>query len=406
MIYVEVYVARQPIFDRNRNEIAYEILYRDGMSNRFPGINGDEATSHVIVNAYQNFGISTLTAQLPAFINFTEKLIYEEVGTLFSPELLVIEILETVRPTTELLARCRELKKRGYRIALDDFLFEEGYLGFLEVADIIKVDFLNSNQFVREEAIKKYHHYNVEFLAEKIETEEDFELAKQLGYKYFQGYFFSKPQMLITHSVQPLQMNYIRLIRECDKADIDMTAITKIISEDLGLTYSILRLINSPFFGLNEEVQSVEQALSLMGESDIKKWITLLSLKGLVGAKQSELTRLSMQRAKCCELIAERNGFNKEVQSELFLMGLLSLIDVILGTTIQDVLQDISVSCNLRMSLLDGCGPYFDIYQQVLTYESTEWDNKQENQLCYSEVDTLYLQSIYWTKNFDMIYFD
>ncbi|MDB8558234.1 EAL and HDOD domain-containing protein [Turicibacter sanguinis] len=195
---MEVYVARQPIVDVVGNIMGYEILYRNGMQNRFAGINGDEATSNVIVNAFQNFGIDKLTDQLPAFINFTEKLIYEEIGTLFSKDILVIEILETVRPTPELLNRCRELKNKGYKIALDDFLFEEEYLGFLEVADIIKVDFLNSNQYVREEAIKKFKHYNIDFLAEKIETEEEFKLAKELGYKYFQGYLFGKPQVLTT----------------------------------------------------------------------------------------------------------------------------------------------------------------------------------------------------------------
>lgn len=404
---MEVYVARQPIFDRNRNVFGYEMLYRNGVHNRYTGINSDEATSHVIVNVFQNFGLSKLTDNLPVFINFTEKLIYEEIGTLFSPEMLIVEILETVRPTAELLARCRELKRRGYRIALDDYLFEEDYLALLEVADIIKVDFLNSSQTIREEQIKKYSHLNVEFLAEKIETKAEYELAKELGYKYFQGYYFSKPQVLTTQSVQPLQLNYLRLMTEVNKIHLDMIAIKRIISEDLGLTYSILKLINSPFFGIRKEVQSIEDALDLLSEKEIKQWVTLISLKGLITTQPSDFIKLSMQRAKFCELIAESYGYDQEMQAELFLMGLLSLTDVILGTTIELILEEISVSSNLRKSLLEATGPYYDIFQQALLYEKADWttlyDFTNEKNLRTDELGRLYLQAVYWSKNFEII---
>lgn len=398
---MEVYVARQPIVDVVGNIMGYEILYRNGMQNRFAGINGDEATSNVIVNAFQNFGIDKLTDQLPAFINFTEKLIYEEIGTLFSKDMLVIEILETVRPTPELLNRCRELKNKGYKIALDDFLFEEEYLGFLEVADIIKVDFLNSNQYVREEAIKKYNHYNIDFLAEKIETEEEFKLAKELGYKYFQGYLFGKPQVLTTQSVQPLQLNYFRLMSEVNKKELNLSAIKNIISQDLGLTYSIMKLINSPFGGVRKAVQSIEEALVLLGEPKVKKWATLVSLKGLVATQPTDLIKMSMQRAKFCELIAQSYGFNKAEQSELFMMGLLSLTDIILGTTMDFVLEEIIVSSSVRMALLEGCGPYYNVLQQAVLYEKSEFMTEKQSKA--DEIGNLYLQSVYWVKNFEII---
>ncbi|HAX72531.1 MAG TPA: hypothetical protein DCY20_03275, partial [Firmicutes bacterium] len=244
----------------------------------------------------------------------------------------------------------------------------------------------------------------IQFLAEKVETLEEFEKAKKLGYELFQGYFFAKPEILKSTMVQPVQANYIRLLGEINSADMNFDTLENVVSNDLALTYSLLKLINSSFFGLRRQVTSVKHAIALLGEQEIKKWGTLVVLKGLGEEKPEELVHLSMIRARFMELIGKHAGLDRAQSSYLFLSGLLSLLNVILDTTMTQVLEEISVSEIVKDILIYERGPLFQFYQLAILYEKGKFDEVDSLleliDIQKSDLTDAYLDTIEWSKNF------
>ncbi|NLA25884.1 MAG: HDOD domain-containing protein [Firmicutes bacterium] len=375
---MNVFLARQPIFDKNENVLGYEVLYRSGYANVYDGEDGDQATSEVIINTFQTIGIENLSNRKPVFVNFTEKLIRDEVATLIPNDLLVVEILEDVKANKEVLDKCAELKKRGYRIALDDYRGAPGYAPLIELADIVKVSFLGSSHEEIEDILDGLEGAHVKYLAEKVETREEFEYAKEQGFEYFQGYFFSKPEVLRSKKVRPIQSNYLRLIAlVSDVEEMDFDKINEIISRDLALTYNLLKLVNSLVFGFRFRIKRTKQALVALGEKEIKKWIYLMILTELGQGKPDELTRLSLIRARFLELISMGTKF-KNKSEDLFLTGLFSLLDVILERPLQDILEEIRAPEEIRETLLDEAGEFDEIYKMALYYEKGEWEKAFE----------------------------
>ena len=242
---MEVFLARQPIFNIDQNVAAYEILYRSGRANSYDSIDGDLASRNVIYNTFQTFGIENLTNNRPVFINFTEELINDETATLFPNNFLVVEILENVVPTEEILEKALSLKEMGYKIALDDFVYSKDYEDLVNIADIIKIDFLLSDQREIVEMSYKLGQKNIQLLAEKVETREEFEFAKKLGFSLFQGYFFSKPEVLVSKKLTPIKTSALQLVSLSNEEDIDFEKIARVVSTDLALTYNLLKLVNS-----------------------------------------------------------------------------------------------------------------------------------------------------------------
>ena len=268
---MDAYLARQPIFDKYQNVFGYEILYRDSNTNCYLSDDPDKASCNVMLNSFNLIGIENLTAGKKAFINFTENLLEKEVATLFSRENLVIEILETVKPSKEIVDSCKELKKQGYTLALDDFIFQKEYIPLIEIADIIKIDFLATPKDELKSLTMGLKPYNTMLLAEKIETYKDFENAKEWGYSLFQGYFFSKPIILSIQDIPPLKINYLQLLQKINEDAFNFNEIAEIISRDISLSYKLLRLVNSVAFGLRNKIKSVKHALVIMGTKEVKK---------------------------------------------------------------------------------------------------------------------------------------
>ena len=370
---MEVFLARQPIFDTERSVVAYEILYRSGFVNKFDEINGDEASREVIFNTFQTFGIDNLTTGKPVFINFTENLMDDETVTLFSNDYLVIEILEDILPSEKLLANSKYLKEVGYQIALDDFVYKPEYEELIEVADIIKIDFLLSSK----KEIKKISRYlqnkDVVLLAEKVETRADFEYAKKLGFSLFQGYFFSKPEIVISQKLQPMNITCIQLANRINHKDIDFNKIASIVSKDLALTYNLLKLVNSAAFGFRHRIKSVKHAVVALGENEIKKWIYMTIVNTVGQDAPDELTRLSLIRSRFLERIALNSRYQKQSE-RFFLMGLFSLLDVILKRPMENVLEELKVAKGIKAALVEGEGDLGDIYKMMIAYEKGQWD--------------------------------
>lgn len=370
---MDIFIARQPIFDKNMKVFGYELLYREGQIDSYVSEDGEIASSNVMLNSFHVIGINNLTGGKKAFINFTASLLKQGVATLFPKEQLVVEVLETVRPEKEILESCLELKKKGYIIALDDFVRQKEYLPLIEYVDIIKVDFLKTTADEKKEIVRNLGNGRIRFLAEKIETHDDFKAAKSWGYSLFQGYFFEKPSILSVQDIQPYKFNYLKLIQLVNLPELDFEKISNIITQDVSLSYKLLRLVNSAAFGFKSRITSVKQVLVFLGTLEIKKWVSLIALKGIGDENLDEIVRISLVRAKFFELLASYLEL-EDSKEQLFLMGLFSALDILMNRPMPEILKEISVCEQIYGALINKEGGFGLAYKLILAYEKADWE--------------------------------
>ena len=396
---MDIFVARQPIFDRRRKVVAYELLFRSGMQNFFDYHDADVAASRVIDGSLLGFGLDKLTAGKRAFINFTRSVLINQLYALLPPRYAVVELLETVEPDDEVVEACQQLKDQGYTLALDDFVFDPKFRPLIALADVIKVDFLLSDSNQRRELAGHLRGEDVELLAEKVETHEDFTEAMELGYKYFQGYFFCKPEIVRRREIPGFKLNYLRFIQEVNRLDMDFDRLEVIIKQELSLSVKLLRYLNSAWFGWRHEVDSIRHAVRLLGERQIKKWASLVAMTGMGEDKPAELVVTSLVRARFCESLGGLVGL-KHRELELFLMGLLSLMDALMDRPLEEAFEGMSVSADVRAALLGGRSPLRPVYDIVEAYERGEWERLTavvtELGVTESVIAQLYADSVEW----------
>jgi c-di-GMP-related signal transduction protein len=392
------FLARQPILTRNRKFFAYEILSRYGPENYCR----PKAQSPVSVNAMDELflmGVRTMTEGLPAFLNCTREFLLNDYLTLMPKELVVGEILETVSPDKEVLAACHRMKKLGYRLALDDYCDLPETQPFLSIADFVKIDVLLTSFTEQRRVVEHCHRLKIPVIAEKVETDEQFHRCAEIGYDFFQGYFFCRPQIVERRSVPANKSVYLQLLAAANEPLFSLYKISQLFRRDVSLSYRLLRYLNSPVFGFQAEIRSIPHALTLLGEHPLRKWISLVSVACLGDEVADSLLRLPLLRARFCELIAQRMEMRQET-NELFLLGLLSVMDVLLNMRMPDVLAEIPVNVEIRRALLGEESRYRPIFEVVLDYESGTWD-----QLIHSArhvglheefLPDLYLQSVRW----------
>lgn len=375
---MDVFVARQPIFDRQQKVYAYELLFRSGFEqNFFDHSDGDSSTKQVLTNSFLSIGMDTLTNGKKAFINFTRKLLLDQVASFFPKDIMVIEILENIEPDGEIISACKKLKDLGYLLVLDDFVFSPGYENLIDLVDIIKVDFIQTHGIERGNVIHNIGTSRIKFLAEKVETQEDIEQAVDYGYSYFQGYYFSKPRIIAGKDVPAYKLNYLQILNEINQPEVDFDELAKVLKQDLSLSYKLLNYLNSPYFGFDNEIRSIKHALSLLGIRESKKWLSLFALQIIGKDKSQELLALSLIRANSCEMIAPPIG-NKNRASELFLMGLFSMIDALLDQPLEDILAKLPLADDIKKALLGEKNQLRDVYELVVSYEKGDWVNFSE----------------------------
>ena len=371
----EAFIGRQAILDQQQKVYAYEILFRSGLKNAFdPTLDGNVATQSVMVGTMLEFGLKKLVSDKKAFINFTEQNLLNRAPKLLPPENVVVEILENVQPTSEIVEAVRELKAEGYKIALDDFVLLPGYEPLIEMADIIKVDFRITTDPEERQKLREILPSHVRLLAEKIETEEEFHQAMAFGYVLFQGYFFCKPAILHQKKLTSNALSRMRLLKEINQQNVDFSSMTNIISSDTNLVHKLLTYINSAGIGLVNHVSNLKQATVLLGASGIKRWVTLISLQTFSEDKPPELFTLSLLRAKFCELIAgelKRPGLTQDAG---FLIGMFSLLDVLLMLPMEEVLKEVALADDLNAALLGEDNDLRRILDLVIAYEKGDWD--------------------------------
>ena len=370
---MDVFVARQPIFNRRQEVYAYELLYRAGANKFYSGLNGDRASSEVITNSFLLIGLETLTRGKKAFINFTKNLLEEEIATFLPVKHVVVEILEDVVPDKKTLQVCKKLKNMGYMLALDDFVYGKEFIPLIKLVDIIKVDFLSTAKQEREALVQRIGPQNVSFLAEKVETRADFNQAVEMGYSLFQGYFFSKPLVVSSRNIPSYKLTYMKILQEVHKPAISLDALEKLIKTDVSLSFKLLKYINSLAFGFYSEISSIRQALAILGEKGIKKWLSLISLQGIGKNKPDELLVTALCRARFCELLAPAVGLGRR-SSDLFLMGMFSLLDAFLDQPLPDILATLPLAEEIKVALFGGKNRFQEVYALNLAYETGNWE--------------------------------
>lgn len=397
---MELYIARQPIFTAQKHVYGYELLFRSGMANAFPEIDANHASARVMVDSLCNLGLDALTGGTRAFVNLTRDLLVGDYGALLPKESAVIEVLETVTPDEKLVGACRRLKEAGYLIALDDFTERPTLAPLVDLADILKIDMLATSATERRALVAR-HASKRRLLAEKVETPEVFEDAVKLGYTYFQGYFFAKPAVLQAKGAPEFRLTYLTLLQEVLKPEVDVRKVAGIIGRDVTLSYKLLRFINSAFFGLRRTINSIPEALNLLGEKELKRWAGLLSLASLASNKPAELVVEAALRARFCEGLAADTGLGQRSE-ELFLLGLFSLLDAILDRPLEILLQELPIPPTVKAALSGEPGPLRNVYECVLAYVRADWDNLSAKidalHLGDEEVPRRYHEALTWAR--------
>lgn len=395
---MDVYIARQPIFDRKLAVFGYELLYRRSMNNFYEGWDDTQATAELINNAFLTMHFSELTEGTRAFINFSDDMLIDEIPRLLPSETVFVEILETVEVTAELLEAIKRLRKSGYTIVLDDFVFSQRHLPLVHVADMIKIEFNNMNRAVQKMVIDKYRH-KIKFIAEKVETREEFQDAMDMGYDYFQGYFFSKPMMIKSKEVSYLNINLIRILELLHHTEPDFEEIREVIATDLGLSYKLLRLANSVLIGKRHKITSVKRAMVQLGLLEMRKWIYIIMLKDFQMIENKELIKNCLIRAKMMELVAVTEGKDEE-KEDYFLAGMFSEIDVLMNRKMVDLVAELPLKESVRTTLLGGDNQMKQTLDHLIEREKNEISEQEKQD---TELMGIYLEALAWVSDIQMI---
>jgi len=398
------FIARQPIFTKNRSLFAYELLYRTGEKRNFndeTATDGDQASKDVLVNAITVIGLHDLVGGKKAFINFTYNLLKDKELLYNLPaETIVVEILENVKIDEEMLKLIKDLKSKDYTIALDDYEHSRYiyYKKLLPYIDILKVDFMLNNKEDLELIPKKLP--NKIILAEKIETNEIFEFAKQSGYGLFQGFFFSKPQIVKEKDIPINSLVNTKILEEINRDNYDLKKIASLIETDVSLTYKLLKLINAAYHSRHNEIKSIIQVLTHLGAEGIKRliYMSLLSKNRFEGV--NEVIKNSLSRAKFCEIIGGKFS-NKFDKSEFFLTGMLSMIDVILQMSMEKILSQLPLSRHIKRALLKYDNELYHILDLFTKYEKGDWKNivnLYSGSIDLEDIEQSYIQSIVYAE--------
>ncbi|MEZ9232593.1 EAL and HDOD domain-containing protein [Vibrio amylolyticus] len=392
------YIARQPILDRDKKTIGYELLFRDGLNNSFPEIDPDLATSRLLSDHFLSTHQSTLGEHL-GFVNFPYQSLINRVPTLFPADNLVVEILEDCEPTLELLEAVKEMAQLGYVIALDDFVPSKAWKQFLPYVSIIKFDIRIVSIEKSKQFIQKIPKGKILFLAEKVETHEEFQQAKAAGFDYFQGYFFSKPEVIQRKALEPSFITLIQLCKEVAKEEIDFKSIEELVSTDLSLSYKLLTFVNSSST-VNTKIASFKQALVYLGSARLRKFISLVAIASTQESKPDYLYGLSIQRARFCELLYTQYQ-TRETEGNAFLTGMFSLLDSLLDQSLEDLVNEMPIEEDVKAALSHEAGNLGKTLALVKAYEKADWDIVSslgdQLELTNDTINQSYDEAVKWT---------
>jgi EAL and modified HD-GYP domain-containing signal transduction protein len=395
----DVFVGRQPIYRKDLSLYAYELLFR-GNKNAADAnvVDNDAATSEVLYNTFIEIGLDNIIGEHRAFVNLTARFLMGEYPLPCDNKRLVLEILEHVKVTNTLIEAVKELKQKGYKIALDDFIYRPELKPLVPIADIIKIDL----RALTEEQLRRYvtilrDKSDAKLLAEKVETKEEFQLCLDLGFEFYQGYYFSKPHVIKGEAIPHSKLSVLQLIARIQDPNIGMDELEKIISMDASLAYKLLRVVNSASFNLSKQVDSIKTALILMGMDHVKNWASMLALSKIED-KPDELLVMALVRANMSYELAKRMDVDNP--DSYFTAGMLSILDSLLDRPMGEILEKLPISNEIRAALIDKSGNMGKVVDCVLHYEQGEWDDVLEGcntEMAMSYINDTYLSAVHTT---------
>ena len=366
------YVARQPIVDTSQQLYAYELLFRDGEKNCFPNISPDEATSRILAASHLNVGLEAVTNGALASINFHTDTLLHRFPTSLDPKNVVIEITETVDVSDDLVEACQQINAQGYRLALDDYDLEEKWQVLLPLISIVKFDITTVTDQQIRETVPVLKAHNIELVAERVETKEQFHYYRQLGFDYFQGYFFARPEVIRHRKMSSSAVNMLELLKESTAAELNIENINTILERDVSLSYLLLRFINNPTVNKRNEITSLKHAMTFMGEQEVRKFIALLSLANLSDGQPGEILSMSLVRARFCELILVAMKDQSKPNSG-FLTGMLSLIDTLMEQEMRELVNKLPLPADVSGALCGENNHLKQCLQLANAFERGQW---------------------------------
>lgn len=393
----DVFLGRQPIFDRNQRVFAYELLFRGNTENHAEIENEDLATSQILLNTLTQFGLQNVVGEAHAFINLTESFILGKLPLPSNSRQLVLEILETIKLTPKILEGIQRLKKMGFQIALDDFIFHPHLAPLVQIADIVKLDVLQFDKTALQAHVNALRRYPVKLLAEKVETPEMYEYCLQLGFDYFQGYFICKPNILKCHHLPSNRLALLNLLNKICDPEIDIDELTHLVAQDVTLSFRLLRYLNSSRHGLDHKIDSVRSAILLLGMSTVRNFISLMLITSMHD-KPPELFVTAFIRASMCEQLGARA--DKKLKPRYFTVGLFSIIDAILDQPMATILERLSLDDPLTAAILRNEGPIGSALAQVIAYERGEWNKLDLSAIEQNELQQIYLNTVQASQEF------
>lgn len=393
----EIIIGRQPIFDRTLNVFAYELLWRaNSESNAANVVDGDQATTDVVLNALMEIGLDRITGNHLAFINLTKNFIQGDYPLPETSNRLVLEVLEDIEITDKILHGIKKFTKQDYIMHWMHFIFHPGLEPLVELADIIKIDIMALSQDELESHVQKLSKYPVKLLAEKIETQQEFEFTFQLGFDYFQGYFLTRPNIVSGKKIPVNQMAVMQLLAELAKHHVTNSELEQLIQNDVTLSYRILRYINSAQYNIQREIESISQAIMMLGHDTLLQLANLLILSR-IDNKPQELIMTALIHAKMSELLALEK--NIKDTTPFFTAGLFSVIDALMDQTMDDALSMIPLSESLRVALLEHKGEIGTVLKCVLAYDRADWKQASLEGISSTTISECYLSAIDWAGN-------
>jgi EAL and modified HD-GYP domain-containing signal transduction protein len=398
----EIYIGRQPLFNSKIEVIGYELLYRSYYSDYARFTDEDQATMRVILNTFAEIGFDNLVGDKIAYINVTRNFLTGKYPIPFPAERVVLEVLENIPVDAQLIEALSRLKRSGYRIALDDVTSIERVLPLLKFTNIAKIDLRLVNRQKLPDLVMAYKNRGVRVLAEKVETQEEFELCKSLGFDYFQGYFLCKPSTIRSRHLDSSRMVILRSIARLQDPKISFQDLEEVVTQDVSISYKLLKLVNSAYYSLSSPVKSISQAISYIGLDPLRGWMTLLLLSSIVD-KPHELTTIALIRAKMCEQFARASG--ETIVDSYSLVGLFSVLDAYMDLPMYEVIYGLPLSTEITDALLYRSGSHGHVLDMVMAYERGDWDKVRKLPFNPEKTRQMFSQSILWASTmFNSIY--
>ena len=377
----KTYLALQPILDIHQRTVAYELLFRSGVTMTAEFVDGMAASASVIAHAFTYFGLEQILARQLGFININEELLMSDLIEVLPRDKIVLELLENIPVTPEIVDRCLALKAKGYVLALDDFIWSERFVPMIPHVNIIKVDLLEMDTAGLHETVRRLKGKGVRLLAEKVETKEQFELCQELGFELFQGYYFARPVIVSGRRIDAARMSLLKLLKQI-QSDDSFQQIEQTFKEHPALSLKLLKLVNSVGVAGVMVIDSIQQALQVLGMRQLQNWVLLLLYTSDNDNAPNSLMQLAARRGKLMELlsgsITNRIRRPSDFAGSAFMVGLLSLVDALFGMSMQEALSGLNLADEVVLALMQREGALGQILKLVEYAEEGDFQNLEK----------------------------